>query len=313
MKIINDIGALRELRRHWQQAGETTVALVPTMGNLHDGHLALVRRGRQLADRVLVSIFVNPTQFDRADDFAAYPRTLAADQEKLAAAGADALFAPAAAAIYPDGGLATRVEVPGISEILEGASRPGHFTGVATIVCKLFNLTQPQWAIFGEKDFQQLLLIRRMVADLNLPLAIDALPTVREADGLAMSSRNSRLSPAERATAPALYRILQETAAGLLPLNEQPTPATESVSDRAKAMTERFQQGQQAADFSARQQEAIAKLAAAGFRPDYVEIRRQADLTPPTINDTKLVILAAAWLGPVRLIDNLPLEGTQAA
>ena len=277
MQIVSEIEPLRQIRRHWRQNRET-VALVPTMGNLHAGHLALVERGRQQADRVVVSIFVNPTQFDRADDLAAYPRTPEADQAKLAAAGVHCLFAPTTATIYPDGGLATRVEVPGIGELLEGASRPGHFTGVATVVCKLFNLVEPELAIFGEKDFQQLLLIRRMVADLNMAVRVEALPTVREEDGLAMSSRNNRLGRKERALAPGLHLTLREIAAQLDDYHS---------------------------DFAVLQELARQRLTDRGFQPDYVEIRRRRDLAPATADDEQLVILAAAWLGDVRLIDNL--------
>ncbi|MFH7319355.1 pantoate--beta-alanine ligase [Desulfurivibrio sp. D14AmB] len=277
MKTVNEIEPLRQLRRQWRGAGEL-VALVPTMGNLHAGHLALVERGRELAHRVVVSIFVNPAQFDRADDLAAYPHTPEADRAKLAAAGVDCLFAPETATIYPDGGLATRVEVPGIGEILEGASRPGHFTGVATVVCKLFNLVEPELAIFGEKDFQQLLLIRRMVADLNMAVKVEALPTVRESDGLAMSSRNNRLGKKERALAPGLNLTLREIAAQINDYRGN-LPALQELA------------GQQLAD--------------RGFQPDYVEIRRRQDLAPAAADDEQLVILAAAWLGDVRLIDNL--------
>lgn len=279
MKTVSEIEALRQLRHRWRGAGER-VALVPTMGNLHAGHLALVERARQLADRVVVSIFVNPAQFDRADDLAAYPRTPEADRAKLAAAGVACLFAPETSTLYPDGGLATRVEVPGISEILEGASRPGHFTGVATVVCKLFHLVEPELAIFGEKDFQQLLLIRRLVADLDMAIKVESLPTVREADGLAMSSRNNRLGIAERKLAGGLYQTLRETAAALADHHD---------------------------DYPARQRSARQKLAARGFKPDYVEIRRRRDLASPTAGERQLVILAAAWLGDVRLIDNLTL------
>lgn len=276
METVNDLDSLRQLRRRWRQAGET-VALVPTMGNLHAGHLALVERAGQLARRVVVSIFVNPAQFERAADLAAYPRTPEEDRQKLTTAGVDCLFAPEAAAIYPAGKLATRVEVPELSEILEGASRPGHFTGVATIVCKLFNLVEPEIALFGEKDFQQLALLRRMAADLNMAVELVSLPTVRESDGLAMSSRNRLLNAEQRRLAPLLHQTLRETAAQLTNLDNP---------------------GQQA----------MAKLRRLGFDPDYVEIRRRHDLAPAGVDDRQLVILAAAWLGQVRLIDNLLLD-----
>ncbi|MDZ7641708.1 MAG: pantoate--beta-alanine ligase [Desulfurivibrio sp.] len=276
MKTVSEIDKLRQLRRGWRQAGET-VALVPTMGNLHAGHLALVERAGQLARRVVVSIFVNPAQFDRADDLAAYPRTPEEDRQKLAAAGVDCLLAPAATTIYPAGKLATRVEVPELGQILEGASRPGHFTGVATIVCKLFNLVEPEIALFGEKDWQQLALLRQMVADLNMAVELVSLPTVRESDGLAMSSRNRRLSAEQRRLAPLLYQTLRETAAQLTTLDDP-------------------------------RQQAISRLRHLGFDPDYVEIRRRDDLVPAGDDDKQLVILAAAWLGEVRLIDNLPVD-----
>lgn len=283
METVNDLDSLRQLRRRWRQAGET-VALVPTMGNLHAGHLALVERAGQLARRVVVSIFVNPAQFERAADLAAYPRTPEEDRQKLTTAGVDCLFAPEAAAIYPAGQLATRVEVPELSEILEGASRPGHFTGVATIVCKLFNLVEPEIALFGEKDFQQLALLRRMAADLNMAVELVSLPTVRESDGLAMSSRNRLLNAEQRRLAPLLHQTLRETAAQLTVTDH----GVHGVGDHG--------------------QQAMAKLRRLGFDPDYVEIRRRHDLAPAGVDDRQLVILAAAWLGQVRLIDNLLLD-----
>lgn len=277
LETIEEISTLREQVAAWRRAG-LRVGFVPTMGNLHAGHLALVAEARRLAERVVVSIFVNPLQFGPQEDFAAYPRTLARDQELLAGAGTDLLFAPTVAAVYPRGQAEqTRVEVPGLSDILCGASRPGHFVGVATVVCKLFNMVQPDLAVFGEKDFQQLQVIRLMTLDLSLPVAIQGLATVREADGLAMSSRNGYLTTEERARAPALYRTLQRCA-------------------------EWLRAGQDSATVERQAGEAIA---AAGFEPDYFSVRRAADLGLPALGERELVVLAAARLGRARLIDNL--------
>ena len=208
MELIEDLTTLRRRVRAWRQAGDQ-IALVPTMGNLHRGHLRLVQEARAYAQRTVVSVFVNPMQFGPHEDFAAYPRTLARDGELLETEGTDLLFAPSVTTVYPrPPAEQTRVEVPGLSDILCGARRPGHFVGVATVVCKLFNMVQPDLAFFGEKDFQQLLVIRRMTEDLCLPVGILGVPTVREADGLALSSRNGYLLPEERARAPALRRTL---------------------------------------------------------------------------------------------------------
>lgn len=280
MLIIEDIQALRAQIKTWRRAGET-IAFVPTMGNLHDGHVALVKRAQELGSKVVASIFVNPTQFDRKEDLAAYPRTLTEDCQRLQAVGTDMVFTPTPALMYPGGGLATRVEVPGISQLLEGASRPGHFTGVSTVVCKLFNLVQPDVAVFGEKDFQQLMLIRQMVRDLDMDIEIVGLPTVREADGLAMSSRNGYLTVEERKIAPAFNRILREVVDAL-------------------------HKGRQ--DYPPLQAEAMKSLELQGFRPDYVEIRRVSDLLPPEDGKEALVVLGSAWLGKARLIDNIPLK-----
>ena len=277
LETIEEISTLRERVAAWRRAGQR-VGFVPTMGNLHAGHLALVAEARRLAERVVVSIFVNPLQFGPQEDFAAYPRTLARDQELLAGAGTDLLFAPTVAAVYPRGQAEqTRVEVPGLSDILCGASRPGHFVGVATVVCKLFNMVQPDLAVFGEKDFQQLQVIRLMTLDLSLPVAIQGLATAREADGLAMSSRNGYLTAAERARAPALYRTLQHCA-------------------------EWLRAGQ---DHASVERQAGEAIAAAGFEPDYFSVRRAADLGLPAPGERELVVLAAARLGRARLIDNL--------
>lgn len=278
MKVVATVEQLRDQVRRWRATG-MSVALVPTMGNLHAGHLELVRLARQLADRCLVTIFVNPLQFGEGEDLASYPRTLETDREKLLSAETDMLFTPSVEEVYPNGQRAqTRVEVPELSDLLCGASRSGHFVGVATVVCKLFNMAQPDLAVFGEKDYQQLLVIRRMVADLALPVKIVGMATAREPDGLARSSRNSYLSKAEREIAPRLYQTLQNTA--------QAIAAGENDLDSLEASAQ-------------------AMLRAAGFRPDYYSVRRVADLMPPEGGDQELVVLAAAWLGRPRLIDNL--------
>ncbi|EGV18763.1 pantoate--beta-alanine ligase [Thiocapsa marina] len=286
MNTIETVEGLRAQVAAWRVAGER-VAFVPTMGNLHAGHLALVAQARARAQRVVASIFVNPMQFGPAEDLDAYPRTLARDRELLEAAGCDLLFAPGVATVYPRGSEAqTRVEVPGLSDVLCGESRPGHFRGVATVVCKLFNMVQPDVALFGEKDFQQLLVIRRMVEDLAMPVEIVGVPTVREPDGLAMSSRNGYLSPSERARAPALRRVLTQARESLLAGN-------------AVALVER---------------EAEDALREAGLTPDYIRVCTTDDLRPATESDRDLVILAAAYLGRARLIDNLRVQSdTNAA
>jgi pantoate--beta-alanine ligase len=252
------------------------------MGNLHAGHVALVKRAQQLADRVVVSIFVNPLQFGPGEDFEAYPRTLDADRLQLAVAGTDMLFTPEVDEVYPLG-LAdvTRVEVPGLSDILDGGFRPGHFIGVATVVAKLLNMVQPDVAVFGEKDYQQLTVIRRMTADLCLPVEIAGLATVREIDGLAMSSRNQYLTKSERAAAPILYKALRDVSFAL------------SGGDR---------------DYVQMQQAAMRRLSDSGFRPEYVEIRQALTLAAPTADEPRLVVLAAAWLGKARLIDNVAVD-----
>jgi pantoate--beta-alanine ligase len=277
MKTIELQDDLRGQVGAWRGAGER-IALVPTMGNLHAGHLTLVAEARARAPRVVASVFVNPMQFGPAEDLAAYPRTLARDRDLLEAAGCDLLFAPGVATLYPRGTEAqTRVEVPGLSDVLCGRSRPGHFRGVATVVCKLFNMVQPDVALFGEKDFQQLLVIRRMVEDLSMPVEIVGVPTVREPDGLAMSSRNGYLSEAERAQAPALRRVLTTARRALL----------DGVS------------------VASVEQDAVAALREAGLAPDYVQVCTADDLRPAGETDRDLVVLAAAYLGRARLIDNL--------
>lgn len=269
---------LRSIVADWRRAG-ARIAFVPTMGDLHAGHLRLVDEARARADRVIVSIFVNPLQFNDPGDLAAYPRVVAEDGELLRARGVDLLFAPSVEEVYPHGMEAvTRVSVPGLSDILCGQYRPGHFTGVTTVVATLFNIVQADCALFGAKDYQQLLLIRRMVEDLAFPLAIVAVDTVREPDGLALSSRNRRLSPADRLRAPALYRALQ-------------------------AVRERLLAGEQ--DPATLETHALQWLENGGLRPEYISIRRAGDLALPQAGDRELVVLAAAWLGSTRLIDNL--------
>ncbi|MFO7593741.1 MAG: pantoate--beta-alanine ligase [Pseudomonadota bacterium] len=281
MKTLGTIDSVREQIATWRKAGER-VAFVPTMGNLHRGHMQLVRRARELGDRVVVSIFVNPLQFGEGEDLEAYPSTPREDADKLQAAGVELLFRPEEEEIYPrgrEGG--TFVEVPGISETLCGASRPGHFRGVATVVCKLFNIVQPDLACFGQKDFQQLAVLRRMVEDLNIPVEVVGVPTVREEDGLALSSRNSYLSEEERRIAPDLYRTLQELA-------------------------DELRGGQ--ADYAKLERKGRDKLQQGGLQPDYLSIRRSDDLQPPRGAEKKLIILAAAFLGRARLIDNLLID-----
>jgi pantoate--beta-alanine ligase len=281
MQTVNAIAALRQLVGAWRQQGER-IAFVPTMGNLHAGHLALVEAARQHADRVVVSIFVNPMQFGPGEDFERYPRTLAKDSAQLKQVAADLLFAPPVEEVYPAGAeQQTRVEVVGLSEILEGERRPGHFTGVATVVAKLFNMVQPDVALFGEKDYQQLLVIRRMVTELCFPVEIIGQPTVREADGLAMSSRNGYLSETERAVAPVMYQALCQVA-------------------------DRVAQGDR--DFTSLEAQELQALEGAGFAPDYFAIRAVDTLAPPSAQATEVVILAAARLGVTRLIDNIRQE-----
>ncbi|WP_286912012.1 MULTISPECIES: pantoate--beta-alanine ligase [unclassified Pseudomonas] len=281
---MNTVKTVRELRAAVARArGEgKRIAFVPTMGNLHSGHAALVIKAAQRADFVVASIFVNPLQFGANEDLDKYPRTLAADQQRLLEAGCHLLFAPTVDEMYPDGmGVQTRVSVPHLSEGLCGASRPGHFEGVATVVSKLFNMVQPDLAVFGEKDFQQLAVIRAMVRDLNMPIQIIGEPTVRAEDGLALSSRNGYLTPEQRAAAPALYRTLQHIGAAI---------------------------GRGQRDFAALVGEGQAQLAAAGMRPDYLEVRHALSLRPAQLDDRDLVVIAAAYLGNTRLIDNLYLH-----
>ncbi|HEX5305196.1 MAG TPA: pantoate--beta-alanine ligase [Dyella sp.] len=278
MQIVQDAGALRAAVRGWRTAGQT-VGFVPTMGNLHAGHYSLIRLARMRADRVVASVFVNPTQFGPSEDFERYPRTLAQDQAGLAEHDCDLLFAPDVATMYPYGPAHTvSLRVPQITETLEGAHRPGHFDGVATVVCKLFNLVQPDLAVFGQKDFQQLKVIERMVRDLGLPVKVIGAPTQRADDGLALSSRNQYLSTEERALAPRIHATLVQMRELLL-------------KGHAVGVVE---------------QAAASQLERAGFAPDYVAIRRAEDLLPPAADErVGLVGLIAARLGSTRLIDNL--------
>ncbi|MEM7209410.1 MAG: pantoate--beta-alanine ligase [Pseudomonadota bacterium] len=283
MQIVQSIEELRSKLRQWKRE-EQRVALVPTMGHLHQGHVSLIERAQASADKVVASIYVNPSQFDRPDDLGNYPRTLESDIEQLKAVSVDMLFAPTDAIIYPGGhSNKTRIDIPGMTNILCGAHRPGHFIGVATIVCKLFNLVQPNIAVFGKKDFQQLMIIRQMTSDLNLPVEIVGAPTWRENSGLAMSSRNSYLNADEFEKASKIYQCLCECAQAMLDGNRH---------------------------FQELESRAISQLNDAGFESDYVSIRRAIDLTTPTDLDEpeSLVVLAAAFLGDARLIDNLQIR-----
>ena len=281
MLIIETLPLLRQHIRRLRQEGKR-IALVPTMGNLHDGHMKLVDEARARADVVIASIFVNPMQFDRPDDLTRYPRTLQDDCEKLNKRKVDFVFAPAPAEIYPHGTEGqTYVDVPGLSTMLEGASRPGHFRGVSTIVSKLFNLVQPDVACFGEKDFQQLALIRKMVADMGYDIEIIGVPIIRAKDGLALSSRNGYLTADQRKIAPGLYKVLnsvaEKLAAGDRNLDEMITLAGQALDEK-------------------------------GFRSDDIQIRDADTLLELTETSQRAVILMAAWLGQARLIDNKIVE-----
>ncbi|HUJ86907.1 MAG TPA: pantoate--beta-alanine ligase [Burkholderiales bacterium] len=271
MRVVNDIAALRA------HASGAPLAFVPTMGNLHEGHLSLIRLARRQAPRVAASIFVNRLQFAPGEDFERYPRSFASDCEQLAAEGVELVFAPDERTLYPEPQLYI-VEPPPLANELEGKSRPRFFHGVTTVVLKLFNCVQPACAVFGKKDYQQLMIVRGMVRQFNLPIAIVSGETLREPDGLAMSSRNGYLSASERAEAPRLQRVLQHVKTRLL------------AGER---------------DFEALGAEAARALATAGWKPDYVEVRRQADLAAPGRGDNRLVVLGAARLGGTRLIDNV--------
>ena len=276
MKIIHTIKELRDWRR---EAG--SVAFVPTMGNLHEGHLALVREAAKRADNVVVSIFVNRLQFGQGEDFDRYPRTLEQDAAKLAGEGVAVLFAPSEQELYPNVAQQYNVEPPNLQNELCGAFRPGHFRGVATVVAKLFNIVEPDYACFGKKDYQQLAILQGMAADLNFRVEIVPVDIGRAADGLALSSRNQYLSEAERKQAPQLYRELQAVARAVENGNR---------------------------DYAALEQQAAANLKQAGWQVDYVEIRHAGNLQVAHVGDGELVVLAAARLGNTRLIDNVEIH-----
>lgn len=284
MLVVNNPAALREQIGQWRREGRA-IAFVPTMGNLHQGHLTLVDEARSRGDKVVVSIFVNPLQFDKAEDLANYPRTLEQDCAALQAAGVDLVFTPTPELMYPHGlASQTFVEVPGLSSLLEGALRPGHFRGVSTVVTKLFNLVQPDVACFGQKDYQQLALIRKMVADMAMPVEIVGVPTVRAEDGLALSSRNGYLTAAERALAPELARTMNWIAEQIEAGNHHLPSLVAQASQR---------------------------LDNAGFRTDAIDIVDADTLESSSAASKRLVILMAAYLGKARLIDNrvVPLQG----
>ena len=281
MQTVQDAAALRATIRGWRSQGQT-VGFVPTMGNLHAGHQSLIRLARARADKVVASVFVNPTQFGPNEDFERYPRTLVQDSAALTEQECDLLFAPEVATLYPFGPASTvLLRVPGITTMLEGAHRPGHFDGMATVVCKLFNLVQPDLAVFGQKDFQQLRVIERMVRDLSLPIKVVSAPILRADDGLALSSRNQYLSPEERSRAPYIHSTLLQ-------------------------MRELLDAGHA---WQAVEQAAHARLVRASFAPDYVVIRDVENLAEPSGQaGERLVALVAARLGSTRLIDNLLLD-----
>ncbi|KPH61947.1 pantoate--beta-alanine ligase [Pseudoalteromonas sp. NEC-BIFX-2020_002] len=283
MQAITEIKSLRSQIKAWRQAG-LSVALVPTMGNLHQGHFSLVEKAKNMADKVVVSIFVNPMQFGVNEDLDNYPRTLTADKQGLAELGTDIVFTPSVEAIYPNGlGAQSFVDVPDISMGYCGGSRPGHFRGVATVVTKLFNLVQPDFACFGEKDFQQLQVIKTMTRDLSIPVEVIGVATSREVSGLAMSSRNGYLSAEQKETATILFKTLNWCA-------------------------EQLTNGER--DFISVCEQAKQQLQDGGLKPDYFEIAQRDTLIKATLNDNNLVILTAAYLGSVRLIDNLQVDIT---
>ncbi len=280
---MRELKSIAEVRRYVRELREThgTVGFVPTMGNLHEGHLALVAHARRRSGAVVVSIYVNPLQFGESEDFSGYPRTLDRDRALLRSAGAAALFLPDEAVMYPRGtSQQTRVTVPGLEDILDGEFRPGHFQGVTTVVARLLNIVGPDIAVFGRKDYQQLIIISRMVADLAIPVQIEGVETTRADDGLALSSRNQYLTSRERAVAPTLYHVLEDCA----------------------------QQVRAGADIDQACRRGLEQLKETGFRPDYLEVRRQTDLLRPGADDKDLVVLAAARLGRARLIDNLEFK-----
>jgi pantoate--beta-alanine ligase len=278
METVTTISAVRERVYAWRRAGERVV-FVPTMGNLHAGHVSLIEAARRHGERFVASIFVNPMQFGPNEDFAHYPRTPREDEGMLGAAGCDLMFTPDVAEIYPHGSeRAARVEVPGLSRILEGEFRPGHMEGVSTVVAKLFHIVEPDVAVFGEKDYQQLTVIRRMVVELCMRVEVVGAPTMRDTDGLALSSRNQYLTPAERKVAPVIFATLEAAAS-------------------------RLRAGD--AQFASIERTGFQALESAGLRPDYFSVRRGDDLTAPSPETRALVVLAAARLGKARLIDNV--------
>ena len=278
MKTIRDIKALREAVKSFRHDGDT-VALVPTMGGLHQGHMGLVRLAGEYAERIVTSVFVNPSQFGPREDFENYPRTFDTDRRRLSRAGVDIMFAPTHEDVYPFGlENMTSVTVPGMAKILCGAQRPGHFDGVTSVVNRLFNTVGPDVAVFGQKDYQQLAIIRRMVADLHMPIKILASPTFRDKSGLALSSRNRYLTDAEREQAGELYAVICD------------------CRDRYTAGVR---------DLDALEKVGFARLAAAGFKPEYLTVRKSGDLSLPDDDSQFLVVLAAAQLGEARLIDNV--------
>jgi pantoate--beta-alanine ligase len=279
MQQITKVKALRSCVWDWHQQGQS-VALVPTMGNLHVGHLQLVKQAKELADKVVVSIFVNPTQFVAGEDFDTYPRTIEDDLAQLRGIEPDLIFVPEVDEVYPAGlESETRVIVPELDSIFCGAFRPGHFTGVATVVCKLLNMVQPDIALFGNKDYQQLLVIKRLATDLCIPVEIFGVETIREANGLALSSRNRYLTPEEKAVASELYQALS------------------GIAEAVKAGSNDYQQ---------LEADAIAHLEDKDFKTEYLNIRNASNLGEPT--EEELVVLAAAWLGKARLIDNIQIK-----
>ena len=281
MKVVDSISALRTTVDAWRRNGET-VGFVPTMGNLHDGHLKLVKKAKGHNNRVVVSIFVNPMQFGANEDLDAYPRTIEEDKAKLISVGADAVFLPSVAEMYPAGlDAQTFVEVPGISDSHCGASRPGHFRGVATVVTKLFNMVQPDDAFFGEKDFQQLQVIRALAHDLSMAVKIHGVPTEREASGLAMSSRNGYLTEAEKATASAIYEEMQRLKASIDSGN---------------------------VNFAELEEVMVANLEAKGFQKDYCQVVNAHTFQAASETDKDLVLLVAMLMGKTRLIDNLQIS-----
>lgn len=280
MKVVDSIASLRALIGEWKRQG-SSVGFVPTMGNLHDGHLKLVKRAKAHNDKVIISIFVNPMQFGANEDLDAYPRTIEDDKAKLIGEGADAVFLPSVQDMYPAGlDVQTFVEVPGISDVLCGASRPGHFRGVATVVSKLFNMVQPDDAFFGEKDFQQLQVIRTMVRDLSMAVTVHGVPTEREASGLAMSSRNGYLSAEEKAKASLIYQAMQK-------------------------MKLAIEQGD--TNFADIENSAVSELEKEGFKNDYVKVVNAQTFMPAAADDKQLVIVVALFMGTTRLIDNLQI------